>query len=110
MDCFRRRTDFPRCVEMTEILNVFGKNLSTVCTNTPVPYMLCHTFPFFFFFCPPFSNNIAGRRPTMEDPAQGHRNMLQRAEPRGRLVRKPVACPRHACLLVPAAVRDDVCR
>ncbi|KAK4187023.1 putative cytochrome P450 [Podospora australis] len=30
MDCFRRRTDFPRCVEMTEILNVFGKNLSTV--------------------------------------------------------------------------------
>ncbi|KAK3293112.1 putative cytochrome P450 [Chaetomium fimeti] len=30
MDCFRRRADFPRCVEMTEILNVFGKNLSTV--------------------------------------------------------------------------------
>ncbi|KAK4117916.1 putative cytochrome P450 [Canariomyces notabilis] len=30
MDCFRRRTDFPRCVEMTEILNAFGKNLSTV--------------------------------------------------------------------------------
>ncbi len=30
MDCFRRRLDFPRCVEMTEILNVFGKNLSTV--------------------------------------------------------------------------------
>ncbi|PSR75303.1 putative cytochrome P450 [Coniella lustricola] len=30
MECFRRRTDFPRCVEMTEILNVFGKNLSTV--------------------------------------------------------------------------------
>ncbi|KAK3896496.1 putative cytochrome P450 [Staphylotrichum tortipilum] len=30
MDSFRRRLDFPRCVEMTEILNVFGKNLSTV--------------------------------------------------------------------------------
>ena len=30
MDCFRRRTDFPRCVELTEILNVFGKNLGTV--------------------------------------------------------------------------------
>ncbi|KAK3986953.1 putative cytochrome P450 [Cladorrhinum sp. PSN332] len=30
MECFRRRTDFPRCIELTEILNVFGKNLSTV--------------------------------------------------------------------------------
>ncbi|KAK4097301.1 cytochrome P450 [Parathielavia hyrcaniae] len=30
MGCFRRRADFPHCVEMTEMLNVFGKNLSTV--------------------------------------------------------------------------------
>jgi hypothetical protein len=30
MDCFRRRADFTRNVEMTEMLNVFGKNLSTV--------------------------------------------------------------------------------
>ncbi|KAK3946141.1 putative cytochrome P450 [Diplogelasinospora grovesii] len=30
MECFRRRLDFPRCTELTEILNVFGTNLSTV--------------------------------------------------------------------------------
>ncbi|KAI0185532.1 putative cytochrome P450 [Xylaria flabelliformis] len=30
MDIFRRRTDFPRCLELTEILNVFGPNISTV--------------------------------------------------------------------------------
>ncbi|KAI0396623.1 cytochrome P450 [Xylariaceae sp. FL0594] len=30
MDVFRRRLDFPRCLELTEILNVFGPNMSTV--------------------------------------------------------------------------------
>ncbi|KAM4064608.1 cytochrome p450 [Hirsutella rhossiliensis] len=30
MHVFRRRTDFPRCLELTEILNVFGPNMSTV--------------------------------------------------------------------------------
>jgi hypothetical protein len=45
MDCFRRRTDFPRCVEMTEILNVFGKNLSTVCITFTRPESSSHRFP-----------------------------------------------------------------
>ncbi|KAI0189453.1 cytochrome P450 [Astrocystis sublimbata] len=30
VDIFRRRTDFPRCLELTEILNVFGPNIATV--------------------------------------------------------------------------------
>ena len=30
MEIFRRRTDFPQCIELTEILDVFGKNLGTV--------------------------------------------------------------------------------
>ncbi|KAI1214484.1 cytochrome P450 [Annulohypoxylon truncatum] len=30
VEVFRRRTDFPRCLELTEILNVFGPNMSTV--------------------------------------------------------------------------------
>ncbi|KFA80781.1 hypothetical protein S40288_10337 [Stachybotrys chartarum IBT 40288] len=30
LDVFKRRTDFPRCLELTEILNVFGPNMSTV--------------------------------------------------------------------------------
>ncbi|KAI0902826.1 cytochrome P450 [Ustulina deusta] len=30
IDIFRRRIDFPRCLELTEILNVFGPNISTV--------------------------------------------------------------------------------
>ncbi|KAK7748118.1 hypothetical protein SLS53_001371 [Cytospora paraplurivora] len=30
MEMFRRRTDFPQCIELTEILDVFGKNLGTV--------------------------------------------------------------------------------
>ncbi|KAI0146164.1 cytochrome P450 [Xylariaceae sp. FL1272] len=30
MEVFRRRIDFPRCLELTEILNVFGPNISTV--------------------------------------------------------------------------------
>ncbi|GAW16697.1 hypothetical protein ANO14919_061340 [Xylariales sp. No.14919] len=30
MDIFRRRTDFPRCLELTVILNVFGPNISTI--------------------------------------------------------------------------------
>lgn len=30
MEVFRRRTDFPQCIELTEILDVFGKNLGTV--------------------------------------------------------------------------------
>ncbi|KAI0974683.1 cytochrome P450 [Xylaria arbuscula] len=30
MDIFRRRTDFPRCLELTEVINVFGPNISTV--------------------------------------------------------------------------------
>ncbi|KAK5996637.1 Cytochrome P450 monooxygenase-like protein [Cladobotryum mycophilum] len=30
MEVFRRRTDFPRCIELTEVLNVFGPNMSTV--------------------------------------------------------------------------------
>ncbi|KAH9907196.1 cytochrome P450 [Xylariomycetidae sp. FL2044] len=29
-DIFRRRVDFPRCLELTEMLNVFGPNMSTV--------------------------------------------------------------------------------
>ncbi|PSR79355.1 cytochrome P450 [Coniella lustricola] len=29
-EVFRRRTDFPQCIELTEILDVFGKNLGTV--------------------------------------------------------------------------------
>lgn len=33
MEIFHRRTDFPQCIELTEILDVFGKNLGTVrCT------------------------------------------------------------------------------
>lgn len=30
MDIFRRRIEFPQCIELTEILNVFGRNLGTV--------------------------------------------------------------------------------
>lgn len=30
MEMFRRRTDFPQCIELTEMLDVFGKNLGTV--------------------------------------------------------------------------------
>ncbi|KUI70320.1 Cytochrome P450 4X1 [Cytospora mali] len=30
MEIFRRRSDFPQCIELTEILNVFGRNLGTV--------------------------------------------------------------------------------
>lgn len=30
MNVFKRRTDFPRCLELTEVLNVFGPNMSTV--------------------------------------------------------------------------------
>lgn len=30
MDMFRRRTDFPQCIDLTEMLNVFGTNLGTV--------------------------------------------------------------------------------
>lgn len=29
-EIFRRRTDFPQCIQLTEILNVFGRNLGTV--------------------------------------------------------------------------------
>lgn len=43
MEMFRRRSEFPQCIELTEMLDVFGKNLGTVssyawdllrCTNT----------------------------------------------------------------------------
>lgn len=30
MEIFRRRTDFPQCTELTDVLNVFGRNLGTV--------------------------------------------------------------------------------
>ncbi|OTA92179.1 hypothetical protein M434DRAFT_22024 [Hypoxylon sp. CO27-5] len=30
VEVFRRRTDFPRCLELTGVLNVFGPNISTV--------------------------------------------------------------------------------
>lgn len=30
MDMFRRRSEFPQCTELTEMLNVFGTNLGTV--------------------------------------------------------------------------------
>ncbi|KAG6362779.1 hypothetical protein INS49_007873 [Diaporthe citri] len=30
MDMFRRRAEFPQCIELTEVLNVFGTNLGTV--------------------------------------------------------------------------------
>lgn len=30
MEIFQRRTDFPQCIELTEILNVFGRNVGTV--------------------------------------------------------------------------------
>lgn len=30
MEIFRRRADFPQCTELTEVLNVFGRNLGTV--------------------------------------------------------------------------------
>ncbi|KAK2611481.1 hypothetical protein N8I77_004817 [Diaporthe amygdali] len=30
MDMFRRRSDFPQCIEHTEMINVFGTNLGTV--------------------------------------------------------------------------------
>lgn len=30
MEMFRRRADFPQCIELTEMLNVFGRNLGTV--------------------------------------------------------------------------------
>ncbi|POS68788.1 hypothetical protein DHEL01_v212818 [Diaporthe helianthi] len=30
MDMFRRRSEFPQCIELTEMLDVFGKNLGTV--------------------------------------------------------------------------------
>lgn len=30
MDIFRRRSEFPQCIELTEMLDVFGKNLGTV--------------------------------------------------------------------------------
>ncbi|KAI7775546.1 hypothetical protein LA080_006695 [Diaporthe eres] len=30
MDMFRRRSEFPQCIELTEVLNVFGTNLGTV--------------------------------------------------------------------------------
>ncbi|KAJ0108442.1 hypothetical protein J7T55_002046 [Diaporthe amygdali] len=30
MDMFRRRSDFPQCIELTEMINVFGTNLGTV--------------------------------------------------------------------------------
>ncbi|KAL1876453.1 hypothetical protein Daus18300_002697 [Diaporthe australafricana] len=30
MEMFRRRSDFPQCIELTEVLNVFGTNLGTV--------------------------------------------------------------------------------
>lgn len=30
MDIFRRRAEFPQCIELTEILNVFGRNLGTL--------------------------------------------------------------------------------
>lgn len=29
-EMFRRRADFPQCIELTEMLNVFGRNLGTV--------------------------------------------------------------------------------
>lgn len=34
---FHRRTDFPRCLELTEMLNVFGPNISTVSIATMGP-------------------------------------------------------------------------
>lgn len=34
MDMYRRRSEFPQCVELTEVRNVFGTNLGTVSRDT----------------------------------------------------------------------------
>lgn len=37
MDMYRRRSEFPQCIELTEMLNVFGTNLGTVSKDTSCP-------------------------------------------------------------------------
>lgn len=65
MEVFRRRTDFPQCIELTEILNVFGRNLGTVrliqsgsTENTA-------------------ADTSTGRREAMADSAQNDCHLLQ---------------------------------
>lgn len=75
MEVFRRRTDSPQCIELTEILIVFGRNLGTVrlIQNGNIENTA--------------ANSTTGRREAMANPAQNDCHPLQREELRDRVVR-----------------------